>query len=251
MRPVPKSAFVLVVLGLPFLALWADDKSAGHGASPQTANLPERSGPQAQLKERGLEPRGRRPRHTPSGFVTAGALEFAVSKHLGRGTPLSVEHLNWACNQVIGNETVDRGQFFHHLLKGFDRYGICLESDMPYQKRFDPKLKPSDQALERANEIRGLELRIHWINPWQPKAGLTQAHLQEIKRVLATGYPVAAGSSHSRLLVGFTDDPRQPGGGRFVTKDSGASACNYMTYEFALEKVGDVFWVEVPTTPSK
>ena len=67
---------------------------------------------------------------------------------------------------------------------------------------------------------------------------------------MAKGYPVAAGSSHSRLFVGYVDDTRQPGGGLFVTKDSGAAAYNTLTYEFVKEKVGDVFWVEAPSKPA-
>jgi hypothetical protein len=132
---------------------------------------------------------------------------------LRRATPLSVEYLNWGCNQCIHNQTQYRGQFFHDLLKGYEQYGICLEAFMPYQQQFLPGFQPSDQALENARDIRAIELEIHWINPWNPQPGLTDLHLQEIQAVLASGYPVAAGSSHSRLVVGYTNDARQPGGG--------------------------------------
>ena len=71
-------------------------------------------------------------RNTFSVFVTTGALEFAASKHYSKGTRLSVEYLNWACNQVIRNQKDDRGQFFHDLLKGFQKHGICSEVNMPY-----------------------------------------------------------------------------------------------------------------------
>src|SRR5207244_9836536 len=135
--------------------------------------------------------------NTCSVFVTAGALEFALSKHFNRGFPVSVEYLNWACNNVIGNKTDDRGQFFHDLLKGYEQYGVCFEGDMPYRPRFEPELRPTLQALARAKEVNGLEFKVHWGNPWKPQPGLTEEHLKEIKRVLAKGYPVAAGSSHS------------------------------------------------------
>ena len=69
--------------------------------------------------------------------------------------------------------------------------------------------------------------------------------------MLAKGYPVAAGSSHSRLLVGYADDPGQPGGGFFLTKDSGKAAFDLVTYDFAKTKVGDVFWVEAPPKAAK
>jgi hypothetical protein len=210
------------------------------------SNLPASVDLRPQFMRWKLLPKSQGKRNTCSVFATAGALEFAVSKHYRRGTPLSVEYLNWACNQVIHNETADRGQFFHDLLKGFDQHGICFDVNMPYEKRFDPQLKPSETALQKAKEIESLGLTIQWINPWKPQPGLTEEHLREIKTVLANGNPVAAGSSHSRLLVGFRDDDGQAGGGRFLAKDSGAGAFNTVTYDFVKQNVGDVFWVDVP-----
>lgn len=227
----------------------AQQPPAGREAAEGPADLPKTVDLRPQLISWGLMPRSQGVRNTCSVFVTAEALEFAVSKRLARGTPLSVEYLNWACNQAIRNETADRGQFFHDLLKGFEAHGICPEADMPYRKQFDPAFAPSGKAAERAGEIRRLGLQVHWIHPWKPKPGLTDDHLRQIKGVLARGYPVAAGSSHSRLLVGYADDARQPGGGLFLTEDSGIAAFDSISYAFAKEKVGDVFWVEAPSAP--
>jgi len=166
---------------------------------------------------------------------------------LGQGTLLSVEYLNWAANEVTGDPT--DGGFFHDLLKGFNRHGICLEADMPYQKRFNPQLRPSDQAIQRAKDILDMGLSVHWINPLRRRPGLTDDLLHEIQAVLARGYPVAAGSSHSRLIVGYVVDAGQPGGGYFLIKDSGAAAYNTITFKFAADHVGDVFWVEAPARP--
>jgi hypothetical protein len=68
--------------------------------------------------------------------------------------------------------------------------------------------------------------------------------MQEIRRVLASGYPVASGASHSRLLVGYKDDPAAPGGGIFLTKDSGSGRFDSITYDFAIKEICDAFWVE-------
>ena len=222
------------------------------GVAPRAASapaLPASVDLRAQLDKWGLGPRSQGKRNTCSVFTAAAALEFALSRHLDHGTPLSPEYLNWACNQVIGNKTQDRGQFFHDLLKGFDRLGACPEASMPYQPRFEPDLSPSAEATRQARAIRAYGLRIHWINPWKPQPGLTDEHLHAIRQVLSNGYPVAAGSSHSRLLVGYREDAAQPGGGVFYTKDSGAAAYTTVTYEFVLKHVGDVFWVEPPTPP--
>lgn len=235
----------LLILVLAYPVLQANNPPTGKQDTKQSVKLPKSVDLRPRLNSLGLVPRGQGPRNTCSVFATIGAMEFAVSKHFGRGTLLSVEYLNWASNDAIHDPT--DGGFFHDLMKGYEQHGICLEADMPYQKQYDPKLKPSEKTQQKAKQIHGLGLQVHWINPWKPQPGLTDEHLREIKTVLAKGYPVAAGSSHSRLIVGYVDDGRQPGGGVFLIKDSGAAAYNTITYQFAKEKVGDVFWVEAPT----
>ncbi|MBI4878697.1 MAG: SUMF1/EgtB/PvdO family nonheme iron enzyme [Planctomycetes bacterium] len=226
----------LAALVLGAAVLREGDLPAGKGEAPASVDL------RPQLEGWGLVPRSQGARGTCSVFATVGALELAVSRHYGRGTALSVEYLNWASNAAMRDPT--DGGFFHDLLRGFEEHGICLEADMPYQAEFDAGLKPSGEAVTRAKEIRGLDLRVHWINPWKPEAGLTDEHLREIKAVLAKGYPVAAGSGHSRLIVGCVDDAEQPGGGAFVMKDSAAAAYITMSYGDAQALIGDVFWVE-------
>ena len=90
-----------------------------------------------------------------------------------------------------------------------------------------------------------MELKVHWVNPWSPKAGLTEEQLGETKGALDSGAPVAAGSGHTVLLVGYTDDPAQPGGGTFLVVDSGGPGHHTeMTYAHAKKHVRDVLWVE-------
>lgn len=204
-----------------------------------------------EFKKLGLKPANQGQRPTCSVFATTGALEFALSRYVGKGLPLSVEYLNWASNEVLRDPT--DGGFFHDLLKGFERHGICPEADLPYQKQFDSKLVPSQPALANAKDIREKAregLRVHWINPWRPKPGLTDEHLNQIKHTLAKGWPVAAGANHSRLLVGYRDDPAKPGGGVFITKDSAPGVYGEVTYEFVKANVGDVFWIEALTLES-
>ena len=123
---------------------------------------------------------------------------------------------------------------------------------MPYAAKFDARLAPSGKARTDARRLHATAekvIRVHWINPLKPKPGLTDAHMHEIKAVLAIGYPVAAGAEHSRLLVGYRDDPKQPGGGMFFTKDSATGKYEEVTYQFVKTKVGDVFWVEALVKP--
>lgn len=238
-----QAAAVLLFTALPLIA--AGPSTGGKAKkSSKVVPLPAQVDLRPQFAEYELGPRPQGDRGTCSVFTTASALEFALAKHTGRGVPLSVEYLNFASNQAIGDKS--DGGFFHDLIKGFEKYGICMESEMPYQQQFDSNLVPSAQAMATGNKIRGNPFKIQWINPWKPTIGLTDEQLTEIKTVLAAGWPVAAGSSHSRLLVGYVDDPDQPGGGSFSTKDSGSARFDSITYQFAKENIGDVFWIESP-----
>jgi hypothetical protein len=230
-----------------------DGEGTGSGAdsAERSAAIPPAVDLRPQFASFDLTPRRQGKRNTCSVFTTTAALEFALSRHLGEGTQLSVEYLNWACNQVTRHKPVDRGQFFHDLLKGFDQHGICLEAEMPYAKTFSADYAPSHRAIDEAQQISATPFTIHWINPWKKTQGLSESQLHEIKVVLASGWPVAAGSNHSRLLVGYTDDANQPGGGSFITKDSGKGKYSTVTYEFAKSKIGDVFWIEAPLKPAK
>jgi hypothetical protein len=196
------------------------------------------------LAKWGIHPRRQGRRGTCSVFVVMGTLEYALARKLDRGTHLSVEFLNWASNKAL--DRYGDGGFFHDILKGLDAYGICPEEQLPYRREFDPKLEPGAEALETAREIRDRGFLVHWINPWKKEAGLTDEQMGQIKAVLDSGWPVAAGSHHSILLVGYIDDPAHPGGGIFIARDSAAGGYTEPTYAFVKERVGDVFWVELP-----
>lgn len=104
-----------------------------------------------ELKRIGLPVKSQGPRNTCSVCTMTAAMEYALSKKVGRSVPLSTEYLNWACNQIIGNRTADRGQFFHDLEKGFERWGICVEQAMPYASAFQPDYAPSARPCGARN----------------------------------------------------------------------------------------------------
>ena len=195
-----------------------------------------------QLKSYGLPPRSQGPRPTCSVFTTVAAIEYAYAKKMGKGTPLSVEYLNWAGDNIINDHGND-GAFFHNVLAGFDKYGICPESLMPYKHPYDPARAPSAAALVSANTILNLGLKTQWIKRWNMNRPMSERQFQMILDALRKGYPVAAGSDHSRLLVGFSMDANQPGGGTFVSKDSGLGGYGEVTFEFVKTRVYDAFFV--------
>ncbi len=211
-------------------------------------------------------------RNTCSVFVVTGAIEFALAEKQDHRTRLSVEFLNWASNRTIGRE--QDGGFFSDLWKGFESYGICSEAEMPYASEFDPEMRPSEAALEHAQQIREIGLELHWIKPWDPNRGLTEAQFDEVKQTLRRGRPVCGGflwpkqerwndgvlemapregvrDGHSVLLVGFRDDPAQPGGGVFLIRNSGKGLPDAaMTYDYVRRYMNDAVWIDCGETPS-
>jgi hypothetical protein len=224
------------------------------------------------FQRRGLAERRQGSRGTCSAFTMVGAIEFAVVKRQGRTPRLSVEFLNWAANQTCG-DSVD-GAFFSDLWRGFLAHGICAENDMPYGAHFDPLAQPDAAAVANAESRLRLGLRLRWIKEWDVKTGITEPQFVEIKRTLARGWPVCAGSrwpnetkwvdgvlqmcptnavydGHSVLLAGYRDDPNQPGGGVFLFRNTaGDGRDGSMSYAYARAFVNDAAWVEYGPTPA-
>ena len=219
-----------------------------------------------RFKELGFGQRQQGGRGTCSVFTMTGAIEFAIAQRQGHVPRLSVEFLNWAANKA-GHDKEDGG-FFSDLWNGFAAYGICAETDMPYQAKFDPDQWPSSAAMADAKTRFGLGLRLHWIKPWDVNTGLKQEEFQAIKRTLEQGWPVCGGlcwpkqphwtnevlqmcssnavfDGHSILLVGYRDDAAQPGSGVFIFRNSnGAGRDGAMPYVYALEYMNDAAWVD-------
>ena len=178
-------------------------------------------------------------------------MEYALSKKLDRRLRLSEEYLNWSCNQIIKNSTQDRGQFFSDLLKGYERHGICPEGDMPYAKAFSGANQPTARAISDAQLVKHYGLRANWIKPNDGKVGITDGHIELMKAILRNGWPVCAGSGHSVLVVGYTDDPVSTGGGHFLLRDSGGGNEQTMTYKAAKARLCDLLWYDTEPTTSK
>lgn len=235
--------FIRMAIAL-ILVLWGSNGRSALADDPLPASVDLR--PDFTRWE--LPPRAQGARNSCSVFVTVGAFEYALSKREGKGVALSVEYANWAANRVIRNTNVDRGQFFHDLLKGYEKYGLCQDSLMPYEEKFQNSApSPEAKTDARTNLDQGFE--VHWIRPWSDKTSLTDEQFSDIRKTLAQGWPVCAGSDHSRLFVGYVDDTQQPGGGTFVTRDSALGGYGEVTYEWTRQHVYDLFWVELKVKP--
>ncbi len=165
-------------------------------ASPDTVNPnPTSSAPSIDLRSAfdkwGVQARPQGTRGTCSVFTVTAAIEYALAKSGHPNKCLSVEFLNWASNQTVG-KTRDGG-FFSDLWNGFEKYGICNETEMPYRKSFDPNRQPSSAALTQAKRLRNADLTLHWIKPWDPTKGLNDEQFDAVKETLASGWPVCGG----------------------------------------------------------
>ncbi|NLE38289.1 MAG: C1 family peptidase [Pirellulaceae bacterium] len=253
---------VVVLTGILAATVAAEPVSP---ATPKAANAQDLR-PQFDRFNLSARVQGKRP--TCSVFTMTAAIEFALAKHGRKDPRLSVEFLNWASNQITGE--AEDGSYFSHLWEGFEAHGQCPEEDMPYQPEFDPDRKPSDEALRQAKKVHEAGLRMHWIKHWDPTRGLKDRHFDEIKRVLAEGNPVCGGflwpkeglerwddgilpmyrrkqvrDGHSILLIGFRDDPTQPGGGVFLIRNSSSPHRHAeMPYEYAKAYMNDALWID-------
>jgi hypothetical protein len=221
---------------------WEQAQPRALPAPGGTAALPSAVDLKANFERWQLLQRKQGARNTCSVFATAGAMEFAVARKLNRGIPLSVEFLNWAGDQVI-NRAQD-GHFFSSVIQGYEKYGICPEGDMPYADKFRAEYQPSEQARAAALALHEVDLQFHWLRPNDGTQGLTDGHIRGIKEVLAKGWPVAAGSYHSILFIGYRDDAALEGGGEFFVRDSGGGNERTLSYTAAKVRMCDLFWVE-------
>ncbi|MFO1032000.1 MAG: hypothetical protein U1F60_13060 [Planctomycetota bacterium] len=190
----------------------------------------------------GLPPRGQGARPTCSIFTTVAAFEFALATLRGRGQRLSVEYANWAANAATGR--ADDGDFFQCALTGYETFGLCRDELWPYAATFPVGTTPPPAALVDGGRLlgeAGTQLGMQWLKPPDGKQGLDDAQFRAVQQTLADGWPVAAGSGHSRLLVGYRSEPSAPGGGVFLTLDSALAAFAEVSAAYVKNELFDVF----------
>ncbi|HAB16700.1 MAG TPA: hypothetical protein PLX89_15400 [Verrucomicrobiota bacterium] len=207
----------------------------------EAGGLPVRCNLRPEFARLGLKQRSQGKRDTCSVFSTVESTEFALARSNGKGVALSVEYANWAANETTGRG--DDGDFFHNIILGIQKHGVCPEEAMPYAKTFSPDTQPNSEIVAQAAAFtQGRRLHFHWLKGWSKKAGLDDRDLLRVKTVLASGSPVSAGSYHSVLFVGYEEDTTQPGGGRFLISDSNLKETE-ISYQAAKERFSDLFWV--------
>jgi len=260
-RPGALVQLVFVLIASLWSGWVTAEPGEASGHSPGVVDLRPR------FESLGLPIRSQGGRGTCSVFAMTGAIEYALASQQRTGTVMSVEFLNWAANQTRQNQR--DGGFFSEIWSGFETNGICAETNLPYRVDYDSRLQPDLAIRSLARTATNAHLRLEWIKPWDVTTGLTESQFQEIKRILASGWPVCAGlrwpkhenwhdnvlqmaapedvfDGHSVILVGFKEDSTRPGGGIFLVRNSGGGARDgAMPYAYARAYINDAVWIGV------
>jgi Papain family cysteine protease len=202
--------------------------------------LPSRVDLRPEFEREGLMCHAQGARDTCSLFAVTALADFEAGR--GSGGPhscLSEEFAIWAAKKSTG-KTRDQAMFYE-ATRGLNVLGICRDDLMSYREKPNPGEKPSQRALADAR-TRSQRWRVHWIRRWNVSRPLNEGELTGIKQAIANHHPVACGmrwpkamkgseilavppssqvfDGHSIALVGYSDEPRRPGGGVFHFRNS-------------------------------
>jgi hypothetical protein len=208
-------------------------------AAAQAADtLPHEVDLRPEFARLGITPKSQGARGCCSLFAIIGVLEFEYAL-AGKPARLSEEYLNWASHQTNARRT--DGSFFSDAVRGVAVFGICREDLWPYAAKYDADAQPPAAAAADAQTRRSIGAV--WIKHWDVKTGMTEEMLTAMRASLVAGHPIALGmrwpnqeqygpghtllmppegkvfDGHSIFLVGYRDDPAQPGGGTFIFRN--------------------------------
>jgi len=242
--------------------------SAGRAQRGPAAALPAGVDLVPEFGKLGLTPLAQGNRGDCSLFAITALAEFESGRRQSKPTVrLSEEFLIWASHQATGHSG-DQAMFYE-AFHGLETLGICEAGLMPYSPAVNSRHKPSAKALEDARGRAG-HWRVHWVRRWNVARPLDASELEGIKKALASGHPVACGlrwpkalrghvlrdvppprdvsDGHSIVLAGYAEDPKQPGGGMFVFRNSfgpewGEKGYGRMSYAYVRAYANDALWI--------
>ncbi|MEP0843516.1 MAG: hypothetical protein HRF43_12510 [Phycisphaerae bacterium] len=239
-------------------------------AAQSGAALPAKADLAPRFTELGLTPRSQGKRDTCSLFAITSAANFEwAQSRKGDAKPLETEFLVWAAKEACAKSR-DQAMFYE-ALAGLNAFGICEEGLMEYGPTAGGDRKPSPEAVKNAAVLAN-RWKAHWIRLWDLRKPLSDAQITAIQQAIAEGHPVACGlrwpksgkneelinppapedvrDGHSITLVGYRDDPEQPGGGVFRFRNSygtgwGQDGYGLMSYAYVRRYANDALWLEL------
>jgi C1A family cysteine protease len=183
-------------------------------------------------------------RDTCAVFTVTGGIEFALSKTMNEGVNLSEEYLNWAANEVAGDN--NDGASFAQLQQGFNKWGQSEQTEMPYRPSYNASNAPTQKALGNAHQIWALKPKWNWLAAERTQ-GLTATDIASAKRILSRGYPVCAEGEHCMLIVGYNDEWED---GTFLVRDYAKRSYETLSYADAARRFESLLWVQFPSPPT-
>lgn len=221
----------------------------------------------------GLMPRTQGSRSTCSLFaITALANYEWLRSGAKPDARFSEEFLVWAADEATGLSG-DQAMFYE-AIGGLNGLGICCDELMPYAAKEEAGRKPSGEAIRDA-AARARRWQANWIRRWDMSRPVDELQFAAIQQALIDGRPVACGlrwpksnrsaalvappppeevyDGHSIVLVGFEDDPAQPGGGVFRFRNSrgprwGDRGYGVMSYAYVRSYANDAVWITMGPT---
>lgn len=180
-------------------------------------------------------------------YSILGCLELELSRANKTTISLSGPYLAWAAARADQDAFDRKGSNFGRASRALERFGICERAQMPTADEDHPlNTAVSNETLRSATRL-AKGLRIDWIRFWKSPPGLTDTEMLSVKRHLYAGHPVAVGmrwpkkltvkdaglcllgtcrsldetfDGHCVTLVGYEDNPRLPGGGAFIIRNT-------------------------------
>ena len=197
-------------------------------------------------------------------FGMTGVMEYHLSTS-GHPVELSEQYLMWAVNKTHGYQKKTEGFNPDQLLMGLLHYGICAEEQMPYVIENTLIEAPPSNAIKDAQTRR--MIRLEQIKHFSSDLGFTNLDLKRICSFLDQGQPLsvtfcwphglyddqivdqegflidhqvtADKNGHGFVVAGYQIDPKIPGGGYFIVRNSwGTIFCKkgYVYISFAYAK---------------
>ena len=259
-----------VSTALGYGAVMASMSLLSTGTAQEGAHLPSKIDLVPAFQKLGLAPQAQKARDTCSLFAITALADFECARSASQpGKRLSEEFLIWAANEATGRKG-DQAMFYE-AVHGLNTLGICTRELMPYLASPDAQRKPQPTALADAKALSG-RWQVQWIKRWDVKRPLSPPAMLAIKGALASGHPVACGlrwpkafkghalldvpppdkvfDGHSIALVGYQDDPKEPGGGTLLFRNSagpgwGDGGYGVMSYSYTCAYANDALWLEL------
>jgi C1A family cysteine protease len=210
-----------------------------------------------EIAKRGIAIRNQGGRGTCSVQAMTFLLEYAYTSMCGNSyNSLSVEYLNHMANVVSGRR--DDGDFFHNILDGYNENGIIFNSALPYNRTMKYVYSTMDNTINNNNLtnsgrglINSMFFKAKFIKPFGEPTGLSNSQFNLVLRYLDRGIPVAIGRAHSKVLVGYRRDKRDPSKGTFVFRNSygvgtGDQGYDEESFQKVINEASDAIVFEIP-----